>query len=168
MRAFKGLRTKGDGRKELARIETAISRGEEWEIDDTRKDDVGALLKEWAEGLQNRAAYEDRLITARDLIPRFKGMTVDQITVRVVLTWLKELADHPSKMAPQTQRHRFTLLSRFFGWAIENELTETNPCLMVPRGRRPSAKRVKETAHLDDDTLIPAIMKGLGEDLGLM
>jgi integrase len=166
MRAFKGLRTKKEGHKELARIETAISRGEPWEADSGPKDDMGALLERWSGGLTNRAAYEDRLIVKRDLVPRFKGQTIDRISVRVVLQWIDELAG--TDMASQTQRHRLTLLSRFFGWAIESELTDSNPCLMVPRGRRPSAKRETETAWLEDDSQIPAIMKGLGPDLGLI
>jgi integrase len=166
MRAFKGLRTKKDARTELARIELAISRGEPWEPPQELQDDAGDLLSRWADQLSNRAAYEDRLIVRRDLVPRFRGMKVGQLTVRVVLEWLAELA--ATEMASQTQRHRFTLLSRFFGWAIESEIADTNPCLMVPRGRRPSAKREKDIPWLDDDALIPAIMRELGASLGLV
>jgi integrase len=166
MRAFKGLRTKKEAQKELARIELAISRGEPWEVDSGPQDDMGTLLDRWAAGLTNRAAYEDKLITKRDLVPRFRGYVVGDVTVRVVLEYLAELAK--TDMATQTQRHRLTLLSRFFAWAIESEITDTNPCLMVPRGRRPSAKREKETLFLDDDSKIPDIMAGLGPNLGLI
>jgi len=166
MRRFRGLLNKAEGKKELARIETAISRGEPWEPSKVPQDDVGDLLDRWADTLKNRGAYEDRLIIRRDLVPRFRGLKIDQLTVRTALKWLEELG--ATTMAPQTQRHRFTLLSRFFGWAIESELTDTNPCLMVPRGRRPSARRQKDIAWLDDDGMIPAIMEGLGSSLGLV
>ena len=116
MRAFKGLRTKAEGKKELARIESAIARGEPWEPDRAPQDDVGELLARWGETLKNRAAYEDKLIIKRDLVPRFRGMTIDRLTVRVVLEWLDELAK--TDMASQTQRHRFTLLSRLRGWRM--------------------------------------------------
>jgi site-specific recombinase XerD len=78
----------------------------------------------------------------------------------VVLAWLEELAS--TEMALQTQRHRLTLLSRFFSWAIESEPTDTNPCRTVLRGRRPSAKRESDIPWLEDDTKVPLLIEGLG------
>ena len=86
MRRFRGLLNKAEGKKELARIETAISRGEPWEPSKVPQDDVGDLLDRWADTLKNRGAYEDRLIIRRDLVPRFRGLKIDQLTVRTART----------------------------------------------------------------------------------
>ena len=55
-----------------------------------------------------------------------------------------------------------------FSWAIESELADVNPCFSVPKGRRPSAKRLKEPKVLEDDSLVPALMAEMPGDLALM
>jgi hypothetical protein len=63
-----------DARAELARIELAIARGEPWEPEpEVIDEDMGPLLKRCSVSLKNRKAYEDRLIIARDLVPRWKA-----------------------------------------------------------------------------------------------
>ena|SRR5437762_9373229 len=166
MRAAKGVTSMADARTELARIELAIARGEPWEPEPQVVEDVADLLERWVSGISNRKAYEDQLIVRRDLMPRWRHWKLADLGVKAVIQWLDELAK--TKMAPQTQRHRYTLLSRFFSWAIESELADTNPCLMVPKGRRPAARRVTEPKVLDDDSLVPKLMTELPDDLGLM
>jgi integrase len=165
-RAAKDAKTKADARRMLAEAETRIGRGE------PGQESVGVvalmepLLKEWRDSLKNRSAYEDRLIIDRDLVPTFRGKTVEQVDLPIVMRWIDKLAK--TDMASQTQRHRLTLLSRFFSWAIERGLARVNPCMMIPRGKRPSAKREKDIPWLEDDAKVPAIMSGLGRDLGLV
>jgi len=166
MRAAKGAQNAKAARIELARIETAIARGEPWDVDTGPSENMGTLLERWSATLKNRSAYSDRLIIKRDLIPRFRNFMIAEVNLRVVLAWLDELAQ--TDMASQTQRHRLFLLSRFFSWAIESEMTDTNPCRMVPQGRRPPAKREKDVPWLEDDTMVPKIMAKLGPSLGLV
>ncbi len=167
MRAAKGVISMAGARTELARIELAIARGEPWETEpEVIDEDMGALLERWSASLKNRKAYEDRLIIARDLVPRWKGWKLADVGTKAVIQWLDELAT--TTMAPQTQRHRYTLMSRFFSWAIESELADVNPCLSVPKGRRPSARRVKEPTVLEDDSLVPKLMAEMPGDLGLI
>jgi integrase len=166
MRAAKGITSMADARTELARIELAIARGESWEVESEVIEDMAAVLDRWSAGITNRAAYEDRLIVRRDLVPRWRGWKVADVKAKDVIQWLDELAK--TTMAPQTQRHRYTLLSRFFSWCIESELADANPCLMVPKGRRPAARRVKEPMVLEDDAMVPKLMAAMPDDLGLM
>jgi len=67
-------------------------------------EDMAALLERWSLTLKNRAAYTDRLVIKRDLVPRFRGQKIARVTVRVVLAWLEELAN--TEMASQTHRER--------------------------------------------------------------
>lgn len=166
MRAAPGCRTKRDGELELARIELAISRGEQWEHGNEVVTDLGQALERFAVALTNKRAYEDRLIIRNDLVPRWKGHRIADVNVRDVIAWLDDLKR--TTMAPQTQRHRYGLLSRFYGWAIEGGLVDQNPCASVPKGRRPPAKRVREPEPLEDTSLVPRLMAALPDGLGLM
>ncbi|HSZ82834.1 MAG TPA: hypothetical protein VLA14_11160, partial [Polyangia bacterium] len=165
-RAAKGAETKADARKALAEAEARVARGLPGHVEIGIVANVEPLMKEWRDSLRNRSAYQDRKVIDRDLIKTFKGKTVEQVDLPVVMRWIDQLAK--TDMASQTQRHRLTLLSRFFSWAIERGLAKVNPCRSIPKGKRPSAKREKEIPWLDDDALIPTIMKGLGTDLGLV
>lgn len=165
-RAAKGVQNKGEARAELARIEAAIARGEAWEHGKQVVLDMKSCLERFRDSLTNRAAYEDKLIITRDLIPKWSGFSIEQVTLREVMKWLDELST--SDLSTQSQNHRIGYLSRFFSWAILNDLTEVNPVKMIPKGKRPVARREKEPDHLSDDSLIPVIMKELGSDLGLM
>jgi integrase len=165
-RAAKGAKNKGDARKMLVEAEARVGRGESGQVSVGVVARMEPLLTEWRDSLTNRSAYQDRKVIDRDLIPTFRGKTIAQVDLPVVMRWIDQLAK--TNMASQTQRHRLTLLSRFFSWAIERGLASVNPCRMIPKGKRPSAKRQKEIPWLEDDAKIPAIMSGLGHDLGLV
>src|SRR6185369_2963409 len=93
------------------------------------------LMERWRDSLSNRNADDDRSQIDRHLVPRFAKLTLDEVTLPVVMTWIDELAE--TKLSGQSQRHALNLLSRFFSWAIERGHATTNPVKMVPEGRRP-------------------------------
>lgn len=169
MRAAKGAKNQGEARKALADAESRINRGEPGIAPKAVVTDTVELLTEWAAGLTNRSAIDDRRIIDRDLKPAFRGVSIEEITVPVLMRWLDQLkAGKYGDLSGQSQRHRLTYLSRFFGWATERGLVAFNPCLSVPKGKRPKPTRDPDMPWLKDDSLIPTIMAKLGEDLGRM
>lgn len=166
MKVAKGARNQVEAKRQLAEIETRIGRGDPAVPAPVVRQDMGDLLTEWAESITNRNAHDDRRIILRDLIPAFKGNDIADITVPVILNWLKKLKE--TKLSGQSQRHRLTYLSRFYSWAVPKGLAPFNPCLSVPQGFRPKPTRDKNMPWLEDDSVIPSIMLGLGPELGLM
>lgn len=170
MRVAKGAQSVGEARKRLAEIEGAISKGDEWETGSKLVvQDVPTLLKEYADARRNRAAKADKDIILRDLVPAFKGISLDQLTVGVVMRWLDSMA--AGKLSGQSRLHRFGYLGAFCSWCVERELMLANPCRSVPRGKRPKPTRDANIPWLEDDSLIPTIMGKLDEassGLGLM
>jgi hypothetical protein len=81
-------------------------------------------LDRWKVGLSNRSAADDRSRIANHLEPKFKAMTLDALTLPVVMGWIDELAK--TDLSPQTQRHLLNPLSRFFSWCIERGLATVN------------------------------------------
>jgi hypothetical protein len=101
---------------------------------------------QWAAGLANGNASNDRAMVKSHLQDRFEKLAIDQITRPVVMTWLGELAT--SDVSAQTQRHAMSALSRFFSWAIECGHATINPVKMVPSSKRPvrSSKTAESNA----------------------
>jgi integrase len=163
---IEGAVTKDDARKEVDRIEAAIAQTKRGDSSKDLQTDVGVLLGEWRDQLTNRAAYQDGKVINRDLIPEFKGLTIKDATLPVVIAWMRKIK--ASDMAPQTQRHRLGLLSRFFSWAIVRGIADTNPVRMIPQRERPAAKRLAEAPCLEDDSMVPKLMAELGPNLGLI
>jgi integrase len=93
-------------------------------------------------------------------------MTIEQITLPVVMTWIDKLAG--SDLSPQSQRHALGTLSRFFSWCIERGLAAMNPVRMVPIGKRPVAKMDADRPWLEDDKRVPELVAALGPEVGLM
>ena len=170
MRVARGAQNVSDARKELARIETAIARGDEWESGSKLVvRDVPTLLREWSDSLRNRSAKADRDVIVRDIVPAFKGINLDQLTVGVLMRWLDAMAT--TDLGGQSQLHRFNYMSRFCTWCVERELMAANPCRSVPRGKRPKVTRDPNVPWLEDDALVPTIMERLeaaSYGLGLM
>ena len=100
------------------------------------------------------------------LKPKFESMTLEAVTLPVVMGWVDELAR--TALAPQTQRHLLGLLSRFFSWCIERGLATFNPVKMIPVGRRPIAQKVEGAPWLDDPEKVDDLVKALGPEVGLM
>lgn len=164
-----GATSKGDAKKYLAEVEARVGRGDVGVPEPTVSRDMGDLLTEWSAALKNRGAQADRWIIQRDIIPAWKGQTIDAVTVGSLIRWLDKL--QAQGQAGQTQLHRFNLVSRFFSWAVERELVASNPCRSVPRGKRPKATRDADVPWLDDDTKVTEVMRLLdvaASGLGLM
>ena len=169
-RLLKGVQNLNQARDEVARVERELAAGrdpfEEVVIVPGTVGAVAPLIKQWMDSLTNRNARDDQSRATRHLLPRFGRMKLDDITLPVVMTWIDELAK--SDLAPSSQRHTLNLLSRFYSWCIERGLATINPVRMVPVGKRPTGGVNPDQPWLEDEKKVPALMRELGPELGLM
>ncbi len=171
--AATGARTLDDARKQLALAESRIAQGlpafpepAQPQPAAPEPERLAALLAEWRDGLANRNAADDRSRIDRHLIPRFGELSIEKVTLAVVMRWLDEL--RKTNLAGQSRRHLLNLLSRFFSWAIERGLATVNPVRMIPQNKRPKPQRPRDVPWLEDDTKVTELMNELGPVVGLM
>jgi len=187
-----GIITAPDAHEELARVERALSKGEDPFPVRIEPTSARALLLKWAgtgepkkgengeqlvdaEGnpvldlgeLRNRNASNDRSVVRRHLIPVFGDLALEAITVRKVIDWMDEMRD-AAKLSPQSQRHAFATLSRFWGWAIMKGFTSSpNPCRSVPTAARPVVVHAKRTT-LEDEGKLAELIAALPDPVNIM
>jgi integrase len=167
MRLLRGVQNRRQATQELARVERELSaRRDPFPGPPLAPESIGSLLKEWAAGLTNRNADDDRSRITRHLVPRFGAYTFDRLDLPAVMVWLRDLAK--GDLSGQSQRHLVNLLSRFFSWAIEGGRATVNPVKMVPMGRRPIAVLDAERPWLENDAKVPELVAALGPVVGLM
>ncbi len=167
-RLLPGVTTLKDARAALPDLEKAVHAGVREPLAKTPEpESVGALLEKWAESLTNRNAANDRTIIRLHLIPRFGRMTLGEITVKEVITWLDDMKNE-KKHSGQTQAHALKTLSRFWGWSIiRGHTAAANPCKSVPEGGRPIVKHAKR-ATLEDERKVAELIAALPAPVGLM
>jgi integrase len=165
MHLLKGVTNLVDARQELARVERDVVADRD-PFAPVVKEQVGPLLDRWKESLTNRSAADDRSRIKNHLQPKFKAMTLEAVTLPVVMKWVDVLAK--TDLSPQSQRHMLNLLSRFFSWCIERGLATVNPVKMVPQGRRPVAVKTEDAPWLDDPKKVEELVTVLGAEVGLM
>lgn len=122
--------------------------------------------------MRNRHAAKDAGIVRRHLIPRFGTMTIAQIKLPVVMTWIHDLrapldsGRRPLKadgevcdLTESSQLNLVGMLSRFFSWAIECGHTENNPVRSIPIGKRPrrTADSAEDHPWIQKDTDVRAV-----------
>lgn len=97
-------------------------------------------------------------------------MTVEAVTLDVVMTWLDEQSARTGKekLSPGSIRHNLNLLSRFFSWAVERGHATFNPVRQIPIGKRPQQEVKSDTPWLDDDDLVRKIVVALPEPIDYM
>jgi integrase len=168
MKLLRGIDNMPAARQEAARVEREIAAGRDpFPGPAVVPEAVGALMDQWAKGLTNRNATNDRAMVNNRLRPRFEKLAMEQITLPVVMTWTDELA--ASDLSPQTQRHALSALSRFFSWAIERGQATINPVKMVPSSKRPVRRsKTADIPWLEEERKVPELVKALGGDVGLM
>ena len=187
-----GIVTAPDAHGELARVERALSKNEDpfpIRIEPTsaealflkwtgtgkpildhegnpRTDATGEALIDLGE-LRNRNAANDRGMVRKHLIPRFGDLTLEQITLREVMDWLREMRDAKT-LSPQTQRHCLATLSRFWGWCVLwNHTTLPNPCRSVPTAIKPVVVHAKR-ATLEDESKLAELIAALPDPVNMM
>jgi integrase len=167
MRLLPGVVNKDQAADELARIKRELAAGRDPFPDPVAAPDtIRSLMADWAEGLTNRNAGDDRSRITRHLRPRFGSYTIEQLDLPAVMEWIRDLSK--SDLSGQSQRHLLNLLSRFFSWAIDGGHAMTNPVKMVPMGKRPVAVLDVERPWLEDDSKVPELFAALGPLVGLM
>ncbi len=169
---WRSKRVRVDNRKDATKIATNLEAQAErrrygLEAPESASLLVGDLMKRWENGLVNRSAYDDRSRIRNHVLPRFGSMRLADLTLPVLMAWLDELRA-ARRLEPGTQRHLLNLVSRFFGWAIERGHATTNPCRMIPAGRRPQHAPKRDVPWLADDDQVRAIMAELPDPFRLM
>jgi integrase len=166
---LKGVQNAPQARQQLARVERELAGGCNpfpGPVVVTPVRTVRTLLERWRDGLRNRSARDDRSRINRHLLPRFGHHSIQEITLPVVMAWLRELAE--TDLSPQTQRHLLNTLSRFFSWCIGEQLADSNPVKMIPREKRPVGTVDADRPWLEDESKVPELMTALGPEVGLM
>jgi integrase-like protein len=167
MKLLRGVQNVLQARQEAARVERAVGGGHDpFPGPAIVPGTARGRLEQWANGLTNRNAANDRSMATKHLIPPFGHMPIDHITLPVVMAWIDELA--ASDLSPQTQRHALGTLSRFFSWAIERGEAVMNPVKMVPPSKRPVLAIDRDQPWLEDEAKVPVLVEALGSDVGLM
>ena len=74
-------------------------------------------------------------------------LTLEQITLREVMDWLREMRDAKT-LSPQTQRHCLATLSRFWGWCVLWDHTDAaEPVPLGPDGDQ-AGRRSREAGDV--------------------
>jgi hypothetical protein len=107
-RLLKGIQTREQAIQELARVERELAAGKNPFAVGRLPEVVGPLLKRWRDGLTNRNADDDRSRIDRRLVPKFGSMTIDAVTLPVVMDWIDELAT--TALSPSHHREAFPTL----------------------------------------------------------
>lgn len=128
---------------------------------------MGELLRRWEIGLVNRSAADDRGRLRKWIAPRWGAWRLADVTLAAIMVWLDEMKAARA-VAPGTQRHLLAILSRFFSWAIERGLAQTNPCRLIPPGKRPQHAPKKNVPWLADDQTVRRLFAALPEPVNLM
>jgi integrase len=142
------------------------------------------LIEKWLTGLTNRNADDDRSRARRHLIPVFGRRPVDDVKTIDVLRWITAMREGTAattkatkkkggarltkKLAEGSMRANLNLLSRFFGWCVEEEHVAINPVRQVPTGRRPHPVAKADQAWIEDDAVVRKVISALPQPVNLM
>jgi len=89
---------------------------------------------------QTKGTYETGRIYKHDLLPKFKGKYLSQVTRRDVIALLDDIVDRGS---PIMANRVLAVLRKFFSWSVTRDLTKTSPCEGVaPPSRQTSRDRI--------------------------
>lgn len=115
---------------------------------DESRDAVSTVIAEWLKRDQgeNRSAGEVKRVLEKDVLPKWKGRTIETITRRDVIEVLDGIVD---RGAPTLARRTHSYLHRFFRWCVGRDIIAANPMADLPKsGAETSRDRV-----LSDDEL---------------
>lgn len=127
----------------------------------------GPLMEQWSMGLMNRSSRDDIGRLRLHVLPRFRPLRLDQVTLAEIMRWLDD-ERAAARISPATLRHCLNLVSRFFGWAIERGHATVNPVRSIPPGRRPQAAGKRDVPWLEDDAMVTRLMLVLPDPFRLM
>jgi integrase len=92
------------------------------------------VVEEWLrrDQSQNRASsvYQVSRSVETDLLPRWRGKRVDEITKRDVIELLDAISD---RGAPALARRTAAHINRFFQWCLERDILQSNPMVGLSR-----------------------------------
>ncbi|WP_428262153.1 tyrosine-type recombinase/integrase [Haliangium sp.] len=159
--------TKALARKYLEQVEARIAAGKIGIEEPTVEPTCGELMNEWAAGLRNRNAQDDRSRLRRHVLPAFEGTRIAAIDLAAVMSWI-DRQRAGGKLSDASIRHNLNLLSRFFAWAIERGHTDVNPVRQIPTGRRPRQSPKRQQPWLKDDGMVHRIVEVLPEPIHYM
>lgn len=103
-------------------------------------ENISLLVDRYIEGhakKHKRTWHEDQRILHKDVIPRWGELKVKEVRRRDVISLLDEIANGTGKgknkrpPAPIAANRTLEIIRKMFNYAIERDLTEVNPCMMV-------------------------------------
>ena len=108
------------------------------------------VIEEWLKRDQSKnkpsSLYAVTRMVECDLLPAWRGRSVDTITKKDVIGVLDAITD---RGAPVKARQTFTHINRFFRWCIERDILTANPVTGLKRpGNGKSRERVLSDAEL--------------------
>lgn len=130
----KHLLERGEDPGKLAVDERAAERKAE-----TVEQLVGDYLERYAKP-RKRSASEDERILNKDVLSRWRGLKVKDITRREVVKLLNAIVD---RGAPIQANRTFTILRRMFRFAVGQAIIDDSPCSLV---EAPSAENERDRA----------------------
>jgi integrase len=111
---------------------------------ETIEDLVASYLDRYARP-RKRSASEDERMLHKDVLPRWTGRKVKDITRRDVVMLLNAIVD---RGAPIQANRTLTILRRMFRFAVGQAIIETSPCDKV---EAPSAENQRERVLTDEE-----------------
>lgn len=159
--------TKAAARQFLAQIEANIANGQAGLVGPSTSPMCGPLMRQWADGLRNRNASDDRSRLERHVLPRFGECRIADVDLAALMTWIDEQRAATTLSDPSI-RHNLNLLSRFFSWCLERGHATVNPVRQIPTGKRPRQTHKKAVPYLDDDRMVVRILQTLPRPIELM
>ena len=98
------------------------------------------LFEQFADGLTNRNAKDDRSRGKRHVVPKFGRARFADVSLATVMEWIDEQRA-AGELSESSIRHNMNLLSRFFSWAIARGKAEIDPVRADPDGKPADADR---------------------------
>lgn len=166
--------TKADAKVVLAEGEARVRRGlpfwPEPVVPPAAEMTFGELAEQWAAGLTNRSAREDRYSLKNHLKPALGTLPLSAVTMERLMRWLDTQRAAEDPLSDGTIRRNLNLVSRVFSYGIERGLvpSKVNPVRQIPQGRRPTERARRDLPWLNDDALVRRLINTLPEPFGLM
>src|SRR5262249_51483463 len=116
-----------------------------------RRDTVAAVaaefLERYAKGNTRESTWrETERILNKEVLPRWRGRPIQEITRRDVLELLDRIAD---RGAPIMANRTLATVRRMFGWCVERDVLPASPCTGVkPPGLEQSRDRILSDGEL--------------------
>jgi integrase len=159
--------TKALAKRWVQEIESRVARGTVGIDEPDDSPTFKVLFEQFADGLTNRNAKDDRSRGKRHVVPKFGRERLAHVSLATVMEWIDEQRAK-GELSESSIRHNMNLLSRFYSWAIARGKAEINPVRQIPMGSRPTQTVKSDTPWIDDDAIVRKLIADLEEPINFM